>query len=296
MANGSEDWRIGEFSFSLHHLSAATRAAYETDLKAFEQWSERGGLSDPRLVTRRLLRRYLAYLTTRDYARRTIARHACSLRRYFAWLLRVGHVEVDVSVGLHAPKGEARLPRVLKQDEMAELLTADDSRQDDRDLRDGVVLELLYACGLRVAELCSLNVSDIDLEQGWIKVWGKGGKQRQLPISGPAAEELKAWLGKGRTEWSERFSDVDGEPLFWNERGVRLATRDVRRIVSRRANFPTHPHALRHTFATHLLDGGADLRSVQELLGHADLGTTQVYTHLSKQHLRSVYDRTHPRA
>ncbi|MFV1991628.1 MAG: tyrosine-type recombinase/integrase [Acidimicrobiales bacterium] len=296
MGRSSDGWCTEDFLVSLHQLSPSTIRAYDADLRHFTVWAGRAEVVSAAEVSRRLLRRYLGYLTTRGYARRTIARRASTLRRYFAWSVRVGHIESDVSVGLYAPKGEGRLPRVLRDEEVTELLTANDADPDRRDLRDGVVLELLYGSGLRVAELCALNVDDLSLGERWVNVWGKGSKQRRVPLSGPCVDELHEWLNAGRNEWRTHVVVDDEKALLWNERGVRLGARDVRRILSRRAVDPTHPHALRHTFATHLLNGGADLRSVQELLGHADLGTTQVYTHLSKQHLRTVYDRTHPRA
>ena len=156
------------------------------------------------------------------------------------------------------------------------------------------MLELLYGSGVRVGELCALSIGDVDLDQGRAIVWGKGGKQRAVPLSEPAVHALRQWIGPRRDASLSGAASTDA--LFVNQRGHTLTPRDVRRIVDRRAASPTHPHALRHTFATHLLDGGADLRAVQELLGHADLATTQRYTHVSRERLRSVYDATHPRA
>jgi site-specific recombinase XerD len=159
------------------------------------------------------------------------------------------------------------------------------------DQRDLAVLELLYAAGLRVSELCGLDRDGVDLRGRTVTVLGKGGKQRRVPIHDTAVAALGEWLSAGRGQMA-------GPPdaVFVNRRGARLGPRDVRRILDRRAASPTHPHALRHTFATHLLDGGADLRVVQELLGHSSLATTQIYTHVSKERLRSVYEGTHPRA
>jgi integrase/recombinase XerC len=153
---------------------------------------------------------------------------------------------------------------------------------------------LLYGSGLRVAELCGLCLGDVDVRRHLVTVWGKGSKQRQVPISPPASAAVEAWLTHGRAPMASPDSPADA--LFFNRRGRRLGPRDVRRLLDRRAPSPTHPHALRHSFATHLLDGGADLRVVQELLGHASLQTTQVYTHVSKEHLRAVFETTHPRA
>jgi len=162
-------------------------------------------------------------------------------------------------------------------------------------LRDAAVLEILYGSGLRVAELCALRPADLDLERSRLLVWGKGAKQRQLPMNSPSVVAVREWLGpRGRPVMRSALTPDDA--LFVNRRGNRLGPRDVRRILDRRAASPTHPHALRHSFATHLLDGGADLRVVQELLGHASLATTQLYTHVSKERLRRVYQKTHPRA
>jgi integrase/recombinase XerC len=161
-------------------------------------------------------------------------------------------------------------------------------------VRDQAVVELLYGSGLRVGELCGLRPDDLDLARRQLVVWGKGSKQRQVPMSEPSADALQAWLSHGRPVMAAGHAPVDA--LFLNKRGKRLTPRDVRRILDRRAASPTHPHALRHTYATHLLDGGADLRAVQELLGHGDLATTQLYTHVSKERLRAVHQSSHPRA
>ena len=291
-------WHEGDFLASLTSVAPRTVEAYGTDVAGFIAWAERGGVTEPSAVDRTLLRRYIAYLSTRRYARRSIARKASALRRYFTWAARTGRIPADPSSGLSAPRGDGRLPRVLRHDELTTLL--DDPPAaiagDDPAIRarDDAVLELLYGSGLRVGELCALGPADLDLERGRALVWGKGGKQRAVPLSAPAVEALRTWVDGPRRALATRDADIDA--LFLNRRGRRLTPRDARRILDRRATSPTHPHALRHTFATHLLDGGADLRSVQELLGHADLATTQRYTHVSRERLRSVYDATHPRA
>jgi site-specific recombinase XerD len=273
-------------------------AAYRGDLEAFVAWASRSGTAEPAMVDRLVLRRYLAYLATRRYARRTVARKASALRRYFAWAARTGRLPADPAAGISAPSGGGRLPRVLRGDELAELLDEPPAVVDGDlpavRLRDDAVLELLYGSGLRVAELCGLRPGDVDLDRGLVVVWGKGSKQRQVPMSAPAVEALRGWVDDGRAELADERTPPDA--LFVNRAGRRLGTRDVRRIIDRRSSAPTSPHALRHTYATHLLDGGADLRAVQELLGHADLSTTQHYTHVSKERLRSVHEATHPRA
>jgi integrase/recombinase XerC len=298
-------WHLDEFSRSLTSVATSTVEAYGRDLRAFTTWAARLGLTGPSGVDRQTLRRYLAYLATRGQARRTIARRASALRRYFGWLVRTGRLERDPTAGLSAPKGEARLPRVLRPDELRVLLDPSDgadpqaSAADDEaggaiGLRDAALLELLYGSGLRVAEATALDVDELDLGRGRVTVWGKGGKQRTVPLSEPTVDALRRWLADGRAALVTDATPAGA--VFLNRRGRRLTPRDARRILDRRALEPTHPHALRHTFATHLLDGGADLRVVQELLGHSDVATTQRYTHVSKERLRTVFDATHPRA
>jgi integrase/recombinase XerC len=286
-------WQQEAFVRSLSALSANTVAAYGADVADFVVWAERARLTGPSQVDHVVLRRYLAFLSTRRMARRSIARKAAALRRYFAWLTRTGVLAADPSRRLSAPRGEGRLPHVLKPEEL-EALLGEGAGTEPIALRDGAVVELLYGSGLRVAELCGLRPSDVDVVRGQLLVWGKGAKQRQVPMSQASVEAVRAWMERGRSTLVRAETPADA--VFLNRRGHRLTPRDVRRILDRRAASPTHPHALRHTFATHLLDGGADLRAVQELLGHENLATTQLYTHVSKERLRTVYDTTHPRA
>lgn len=292
-------------------LAPTTLDVYARDVRDFAEWARRAEISGPAGVDRGTVRSYLAHLTTRRYASRTIARKMAALRRYFDWCVRRGDVGVDPTVGISAPGGHARLPRILKADELHQLLDGsprDPARSLDNpspgdlcgSLRDDGLMEILYGSGLRVSEACGLDVDDVDLDRHRLTVWGKGAKQRVVPLSDPAVEVLRRWLAVGRTEWlgsrSTSAGPDDAAALFHNRRGHRLTPRDVRRVVDRRSPVPTHPHALRHTFATHLLDGGADLRVVQELLGHSDLATTQVYTHVSNERLRRVFLESHPRA
>jgi integrase/recombinase XerC len=286
-------WQQDEFVRSLTALSANTVEAYRRDVRDFVVWAERAQLDGPSAVDHVVLRRYLSFLTTRRLAKRSIARKAAALRRYFGWLTRTGVLAADPSRRLTAPRGEGRLPHVLKHDELETLLATPPADDGPIGLRDRAVVELLYGSGLRVGELCGLRPRDVDLVRAQVLVWGKGSKQRQLPMSESSVDAVRAWV-EARDEMVTGGTPADS--LFLNRRGHRLTPRDVRRILDRRAASPTHPHALRHTFATHLLDGGADLRAVQELLGHSDLATTQLYTHVSKERLRTVYDATHPRA
>jgi integrase/recombinase XerC len=291
-------WEFAAYRRSVGGLSPASVRAYATDAERFAEWAERGGADGPADVDRVMLRRYLAFLATRHYSRATIARTAASLRSYFHWCARRGLVAEDPAGRLNAPSPDSRLPRVLGHAELDQLLEPSDEPLDvvppEVARRDDAVLELLYGGGLRVAELCGLDVGDIDLRRMVVRVTGKGSKQRQVLIHDRSAEALAAWLDGPRAAMVTDESP-DGA-LFLNRRGRRLGPRDVRRLLDRRSPVPTHPHALRHSFATHLLDGGADLRVVQELLGHASLQTTQVYTHVSKERLLAVYAGTHPRA
>ena len=298
-------WQVDEFVGSLTARSPHTRAAYQRDLAQFTAWADRAGLGGPGAVTHLVLRRYLAYLTTREFARRSIARKVSALRSYFGWLRRQGSLDVDPARALRAPLGERRLPRVPRAEDVAAVLDAPPEEDDPEAhpvaravaLRDAAVLEVLYGAGLRVAEACGLSAGDCDLRAGLVTVLGKGAKIRRVPLGGPAREAVDAYLRHGRAVLAG--PDTPPDALFLNRRGRRLGPRDVRRILDARPlpdGRAMSPHTLRHAFATHLLEGGADLRAVQELLGHADVATTQLYTHLTKDRLRAVYNDTHPRA
>jgi integrase/recombinase XerC len=319
-------WDVDGFVSSLTASSPHTVRAYERDVRQFVQWAERGGCPEPRDLDHAALRRYLAYLTTRGFAKRTIARKAAAIRAFLRYLTRRGTLPVDPGRSLRSPKGPSRLPRVPRSSEAGALLEAAahvpaitgeiDVREPDgpdRDedlgraepdpveravaLRDLAVLEVLYGTGVRVSECCGLDTGDVDLAQRTITVLGKGSKIRRVPLGAPAVDAVRAWLREGRPELET--SETPGRAVFLNQRGRRLGPRDAHRIVERHPlpdGRTLHPHALRHAYATHLLEGGADLRTVQELLGHADLATTQIYTHLTRERLRAVYESTHPRA
>ena len=293
-------WRVPEFVLSLTAASESTKRAYRSDLCQFADWAARAGIDAPGEVDRRRLRRYISFLSVRGMSRRSVARKASALRRYFGWLARDGAISVDPTAGLTAPAGSGRLPRVLGAAEVADMLGDGRVPDDPSELRERLVLELLYGSGLRVAELCGLDRGAFRPGSAHIEVVGKGAKHRRVPLSEPAAVLLAAWTEGGSDEFdAQRLRDParrDPAALLVNLRGNRLGTRDVQRILDRRADTPTHPHALRHTYATHLLDGGADLRVVQELLGHQRLATTQIYTRVSRERLRDVYESAHPRA
>lgn len=287
-------WCLDEFETAATSLASSSLAAYRSDLEGFVEWVARAGVTSPTQVDRTSIRRYVAYLTTRRYARRSIARKAAALRRYFRWAVRTGRVPTDPTLGLQVGGGDARLPRILDRRDLDAMLSGPtpDHEPDWRRRRDDAVLELLYGSGLRVSELCSLDVDALDTDRGAVTVWGKGAKERRVPMNEPSVVAVRRWLAVRH----DVVPEAAGRALFANERGNRLTPRDVRRLLDRRSPTPTHPHALRHTFATHLLDGGADLRVVQELLGHADVATTQRYTHVSRERLRSAYLQSHPRA
>ncbi|MGH2699154.1 MAG: tyrosine recombinase XerC [Actinomycetota bacterium] len=283
-------------------LSPATQAAYGSDLDQFVQWAQRGGIVDLDRIDRRVLRRYVAFMSERGLARRSIARKASALRSMLRWAQLHGLVETNPAEELAVPKLDKPLPRVLRTAEAAALceLPPDDHPVG---IRDRAVLEVLYGSGLRVSELCGLDLDDLDLAQNHVTVMGKGRKERRVPLGGPAAAALESYL-RARLLLLERSGApggmAGGHALFLNLRGTRLGPRSVRRILDKyvlaEGAARVNPHALRHSFATHLLDNGADLRAVQELLGHESLATTQIYTHVSTERLRTVYEQSHPRA
>jgi len=290
-------WQIDGYLEALTSISKSTLTVYKRDMNAFINWCSDNQINQPRKVTRRHLRLYLSWLQEQNYARKTIARKASSLRRYFKWAHHQTLTQSDPTIDLQTRLGKGRLPRVLKNEELRVLLDkprpfiADD--EGPRKMRDDAVLELLYGSGLRVSELCSLQFGAFDLDKKLVRVLGKGSKERLIPLSEKSIVAIKAWISNGRQDMLGEAEDTGF--VFLNLRGKQITSRDVRRLLDRRSPVPVNPHALRHTFATHLLDGGADLREVQELLGHADLSSTQIYTHVSKERLRTVHKNTHPR-
>ncbi len=288
-------WRLEGFGETLRarERSANTRRAYLADVADFARFAADLGLEGPGAVTTAHLRRYLAALTERGDERATLRRRRAGLRAYFDWLVERGHVTQSPAARLSAPRPASRLPNLAGREQLDALLD-EDWGDDEWAQRDRAVCEVLYGAGLRVGELCGLDRSSVDFARGLLRVLGKGDKERIVPLHARGLAAVRAWLEDGREEAAR--PDSPDEALFLNRRGRRLGPRDVRRILDRRTpGGHLHPHALRHTYATHLLEGGADLRVVQELLGHANLTTTQVYTHVSKSRLQNVHRRTHPR-
>lgn len=287
-------WEVDGFAASLVGIAESSRDGYLGDLRRFITAMDERGIAGPKEIDRRVLRDHLAALVASGRSAATIRRRRAALRRYFAWALRVGIVTTDPTLGLSAPRGASRLPRVLRHDEVQQLLDGPAATDDPATRsRDDAVIELLYGSGVRVSELTALRVGDVSGDSRWMTVVGKGARQRRVPVTALAAAAVARWCNEGREAMR---TDASDDHLFLNRRGHPLSPRDVRRILDRRSPVPTHPHELRHTFATHLLDGGADLRVVQELLGHMDVATTQIYTHVSRERLRNVHSATHPRA
>jgi integrase/recombinase XerC len=286
-------------------LSPNTAAAYRRDLGQLAVFLLRQGVS-LETVAYPLLRRFLAQQTALGYARASIARRVGAIHTFYRWCLVQGVVEADPAALLGRPKVTNRLPTVLRPREAAELVESppevdltDDLSPSERGLllRDRAVLELLYGCGLRVGEVAGLTIDRVDLDRGRVLVLGKGNKEREVPMSDYAVGSLAHYLRVGRPAVA---SDADG-PLFFNRRGNPFSERDIRAMLDRYAarmlpGRRVTPHTLRHSYATHLLEGGADIRAVQELLGHASVATTQRYTHVSRSRLFEAYERSHPRA
>jgi integrase/recombinase XerC len=277
--------------------SVHTVRAYSGDVALLLDHASRLGVTEPAEIDLAVLRSWLARLRTTGAARTTLARRGSAARVFTAWAHRRGLMPSDPGALLATPKGHRPLPDVLQPDEAGRLVDAIDG-DTPTDLRDRAALELLYATGIRVGELCGLDVDDVDRGRRVVRVLGKGNKERSVPYGGPADAAIGTWLARGRPAWAVAGS---GAALLLGARGGRVDPRTIRTVVHRRlADVPgapdLGPHGLRHSAATHLLEGGADLRSVQELLGHATLATTQIYTHVSVERLRTSYDRAHPRA
>ena len=286
--------RLAAFLSHLAHerrCSPHTLAAYRRDLEDFLAFA---APADWSVVNEADLRAYLSARHREGLAPPTLQRRLSALRTLFRWLLREGAIRRDPSAGLRAPRHRRRLPATLEVDQVNALL--DDLGDDPLARRDQAIMELFYGSGLRLAELTSLDLGDIDLAEGLVQVTGKGRKTRRVPVGTKAREALNRWLAV-----RHHLAAGDETALFVSRRGRRIAPRTIQQRLAhhgRRRGTPgrVHPHLLRHAFATHLLESSGDLRAVQELLGHASLATTQIYTHLDFQHLAQVYDQAHPRA
>jgi len=286
----------------VRRLSAATVRAYRSDLRDLAAVAGDGPLTDVHLDT---LRDWLWTATQRGDVRSTIARRTASARGFFAWAADSGLIGEDPALRLVSPKRGRTLPKVATAEALTGVLdhaTVAAADGDPVHLRDAAILELLYAAGLRVSELCGVDLDDLDASRHTVRVLGKGSKERVVPFGMPAQRALDAYLVRGRPALLARRADAPSDrAVFLGARGARIGPRAVYDVVARTVapavgRLTVGPHALRHSTATHLLDGGADLRAVQELLGHASLGTTQIYTHVSTEKLRATYRIAHPRA
>lgn len=283
------------------NASDHTIRAYRCDLEAYIGWAARQKIA-PLSVTHKQLRAYLADQDKAQYSRTTINRRMSSLRSFFRWLNVVGIIDRDPAGILQSPKKQKSLPHVIRPKDMAKLLSlysaADGQDQSPEDMRNQAILEFLYACGARVSEASSLLTENVDFEQGVVRVFGKGSKERIIPLHDMAISSMKRYVFIGR---QRLLKGKDSPYFFVSTRGNQMSTDAIRKLFKlslRRAGLDEtlSPHAMRHTFATDLLDGGANLRSVQEMLGHASLSTTQIYTHLSTTKLKEVHSQAHPRA
>ncbi len=279
------------------NFSPYTVRNYTTDLLDFFQFLKTKGVGSLREVDKHVLRDYLAHLADRKLAKASIARKMSAIRSFFGYLVREDIIDTNPAASISSPKLEKRLPSFLTVAETVRLLITPDLAKPEG-LRDRALMELLYASGLRVSELVSLNLEQVNLETGEVRVWGKGAKERIVLIGKPAVAALGTYISEGRPRLTGKKAT---SALLLNRYGERIIARQVEKILEKYASISgigkrVHPHLLRHTFATHLLDGGADLRVVQELLGHADLSSTQIYTHVTKSRAKKVYLSAHPMA
>ena len=291
---------FADFLHSARGYSANTVKAYETDVLDLAAFLEKLAVTDVAQIELDHLRDWLFAADQSGLAKSTLARKSAAIRSFSAWLKKNDLVSVDFAQRLKSPKSSRTLPKVVSRDTLAEIfeaLSKNASPDNPNSLRDLLAIEILYASGCRVSELVGLNLEDVDYARNILRVMGKGSKQRMVPFGTPAREALDTWISQGRNQF---LNEKSGQALLINSRGQRLGARQVYALVASLTDGTptgaTGPHALRHSAATHLLDGGADLRAVQELLGHASLGTTQIYTHVSVERLRDGYQKAHPRA
>ncbi|MGC3981682.1 MAG: tyrosine recombinase XerC [Steroidobacteraceae bacterium] len=296
MNDAAQDWpqRFLAHLHSERRLSAHTSEAYAHDLGEFLKWAEQLGLDEWQQIDSQHLRAFAAAEHRRGIGPRSIQRRLSSLRTFFNYLIRESQLKINPALDVRAPKAAKRLPVTLDADQMARLLAFRTDAELDK--RDKAIMELFYSSGLRLAELVGLNVRDLDLSDRTVRVLGKGNKDRLLPIGRFAIEALREWLQERSI-----LPIQDAEAVFVSRQGRRLGSRAIQLRVEAWARKQSlgqhvHPHMFRHSFASHLLESSQDLRGVQELLGHANISTTQVYTHLDFQHLAKIYDAAHPRA
>ena len=283
----------------VRHFSPHTITAYKKDLEQFSDWlkKNKNAISEVKQIDHHMLRSFLAELFLTNNAA-SVARKLSSVRSFFTWCVQEDYLTSTPADLIDNPKIPQTLPRGISITEAINLCELSEPKSIT-DIRDRAIIELLYATGIRVAELCSLDLADLDLEYKMVKVMGKGQKQRMVPFHVQCGDALENWINKSRLSFGDKINDDSA--LFLGIKGKRINQRVVRSLLSNKGKFlqisgNLHPHQLRHAFATHLLESGADLRAIQEMLGHASISTTQRYTHVDLQHLMKVYDAAHPHA
>lgn len=290
----SEAQLLESFIKTLHHLSEHTRSAYQRDLLHLQDYCNKNNVNKWVALDGRQIRGFVAARHRQGIGGKSLQRNLSAIRAFYRYLLEQDKVKNNPAEGIIAPKSARKLPKVLDADQTAQLVEIEGD--DELSVRDRAMLELIYSSGLRLAELISLNINDIDFSDRILTVTGKGKKTRSIPVGRQAIKAIKQWLKHRQAMAAEKE-----QALFVSKRGKRISPRSVQQRLKEWAikqGLPNHvhPHMLRHSFASHMLESSSDLRAVQELLGHADISTTQVYTHLDFQHLAQVYDKTHPRA
>lgn len=290
----SETQLLESYLKTLQHLSNHTRNAYQRDLDHLQTYCNKQDIAKWSELDGRQIRGFVAWRHRQGTGGRSLQRNLSAIRSFYRYLLEQGKVKNNPAEGIIAPKSARKLPKVLDADQTAQLVEID--QKDDLAIRDKAMLELIYSSGLRLSELVSLNLTDIDFSDRIVTVIGKGKKTRSVPVGKHAIKAIKNWL-----KIRQALVDESEQALFISKRSKRISSRSVQErlrqwAIKQGLSNHVHPHMLRHSFASHMLESSGDLRAVQELLGHADISTTQVYTHLDFQHLAQVYDKTHPRA
>lgn len=290
----TERKKVLDFLNTLHHLSVHTQKAYQRDLDYLVQFCNSQDIKGWHNIDGRQIQGFIAWRHRQGISGRSLQRNLSAVRAFYRYLIGKGIAKQNPASGILAPKSARRLPEVLDVDQTMQLVEINEN--DPLSIRDRAILELMYSSGLRLSELINLDINDIDFSDALVTVTGKGKKTRTIPVGKYALQALKKWLKK-----RDEVVNVDEKAMFVSRQGQRISARNIQQrlrqwaIKQGLANH-VHPHMLRHSFASHLLESSGDLRAIQELLGHADISTTQVYTHLDFQHLAKVYDKAHPRA
>jgi integrase/recombinase XerC len=292
--NKSDEQKIGEFLATMHHLSRHTQSAYERDINSLLIFCDRNKIKSWQKIDGRIISGYVASRHRQGIGGKSLQRNLSSIRAFYRFLIKHGHATTNPAQGIATPKTEKKLPKTLDVDQSVQLVEINST--EPLAIRDRAILELFYSSGLRLSEMVGLDMDSIDMGEALVTVTGKGKKIRKVPVGKKAISAIKNWL-----KIRSNYANDEEQGLFVSQRGVRLGARSIQKRLNEWAikqglATDLHPHMLRHSFASHILESSSDLRAVQELLGHSDISTTQIYTHLDFQHLAKVYDKTHPRA